>query len=131
QCARIVAGDDLDLAGLAQRITEVAHDAVDAVGDRLLGQRFRDRGGRPATGHRGVICADGAIRKCQGNGIQHVVLLSSPANERGWSTACRSECATLWATCMGVKPDASGGGRVLEAASRQVKSADWPGRQEM
>ncbi|MFB9979631.1 SAM-dependent methyltransferase [Mesorhizobium kowhaii] len=30
-----------------------------------------------------------------------------------------------------VKPDASGSGRVLEAAPRQVKSTDWPGRQEM
>src|SRR5688500_568278 len=83
QSAWILARDDLDLARSADRVGEVAHGAVERVGDGLLRQRFGDGFGEPGAGRRSLVGADGTIGECEGN-LGHHRLLSSPANERGW-----------------------------------------------
>ena len=57
QRARIVAGDDLDAAGLLQRIGKVAQHAVERVGDGLLRQRLGDRFREFGAGRGGVVAA--------------------------------------------------------------------------
>ncbi len=64
--ARVVAGDDLDLAGRAERVGKVAHGAVERVGDGLLGQRFRNLLRERGAGRRRIVLADGTIGKLSG-----------------------------------------------------------------
>ena len=71
QRALVLPGDDFDLAGFPQRIGQVAQGAVERIGNRLFGERFRDRFGELRAGQRRVVLADGTIGKCQGNGMGH------------------------------------------------------------
>ena len=83
QRAWVVAREDFYGAGPADRIGKVTHLSVKRVGDCLLRQRFGNRFGERGAACGGIVAARRTIGKCQGN-LRHCLLLSSPANERGW-----------------------------------------------
>jgi hypothetical protein len=84
QRARVFTGHDLYRAA-GNRIGKIAHRAVYADRNRLLGERFGYRFGNFAACRAGCIIALGTIGKLQGNGLSHSnAPLSSPAYERGW-----------------------------------------------
>ncbi len=73
QCARIIARQDLDLAGCAERFAEIANSAINGISHGLLGERLRDRLGQSRAGCCGVVVAHGAVGECEGN-LGHAVL---------------------------------------------------------
>ncbi len=63
QRARVVAGDDLKIAGRTDRLGKVAHCAIERIGDGLLCERLGDAGCNVSAGRRRVIFTNGAIGK--------------------------------------------------------------------
>ncbi len=78
--ARVVAGQELDLGVLADRVGEVGELAVERHRHRALGERGRDALGDVETGDVLGIVPTGAVGKGQRD--HHALLLLTPANER-------------------------------------------------
>ena len=85
---RIVAGDDLDVAGRAERIGKVAHRSAKRVADRFLGKRFGDLLRHLGAGRRRVVLADGTIGKFQGNVRHRIAPIQSRKRARVVIAGC-------------------------------------------
>jgi hypothetical protein len=80
ECARIVAGDDLDAGVLVDLVGNVGELAIERHRHRLLGERLRDALGDLAPGDAGGKLTNGIIGEGQ---MDHRSLLLTPAHERG------------------------------------------------